>query len=276
MPTEPLRLLILGAHPDDAEFHSGGLATIYRRLGNTVKMVSMTNGDAGHHQISGPALAARRKEEAAAAARVIGAISEVWEHHDGRLEPTLELRWQVVRELRTFAPDLVLTHRANDYHPDHRAVGNVVRDASYLVTVPTLVPETPILRKDPVVAYMPDRFTRPTPLKGDVVVDVTGEIETTVDMLACHRSQVFEWLPYNQNIVDQLPADDAGRRRWLREWYLQRLRPQADRYRAELVVAYGENRGAAIEYAEIYEISEYASPLNDEARERLFPFVGSR
>jgi LmbE family N-acetylglucosaminyl deacetylase len=273
MATDPLRLLILGAHPDDAEFHAGGLAAIYRRLGHTVKMVSVTNGDAGHYEISGSTLAARRKEEAAAAARVIGATSEVWDHHDGRLEPTLDLRWQVVRELRTFAPDLVLTHRTNDYHPDHRAVGHVVRDASYLVTVPTLVPEAPILRKDPVVAFMPDRFTRPTPLKGDVVIDVTGEIDATVDMLACHRSQVFEWLPYNQNIQDQLPADEAGRLRWLRKWYLQRLRPQADRYRAELMATYGEKRGAAIEYAEIYEISEYASPLDDTARARLFGFV---
>ena len=100
--SEPLRLLILGAHPDDAEFHAGGLAIIYRQLGHTVKMVSLTNGDAGHHLVRGPELAARRRQEAAAAGAVIGAEYVTWDHHDGLLQPTLELRFEVIRELRRF------------------------------------------------------------------------------------------------------------------------------------------------------------------------------
>ena len=60
---EPLRLLILGAHSDDAEFHAGGLASIYRSAGHVVKIISLTNGDAGHHVMSGQALAERRAEE---------------------------------------------------------------------------------------------------------------------------------------------------------------------------------------------------------------------
>ena len=179
MPT-PLRLLILGAHPDDAEFHAGGLAALYRQHGHTVKMISLTNGDAGHQQMSGPPLAARRRQEAAAAGRVIGAEYVTWDNHDGQLMPTLEVRYQVIRELRTFQPDLVLTHRTNDYHPDHRAVGNVVRDASYMVTVPPVVPDVPILRKDPVVAYMPDPFTKPYPLEPHVVIDITEQVDTVV------------------------------------------------------------------------------------------------
>lgn len=271
--SSPVRLLVLCAHPDDAEFHAGGLAAIYGRLGHVVKFVTLTNGDAGHFQMSGAPLAQRRRKEAGAAAALIGATSESWDNHDGRLEPSLELRWQVIRELRTFEPDLVLTHRTNDYHPDHRAVGDVVRDASYMVTVPTVVPEVPILAKDPVVAYMPDRFTKPYPLQADVIVDVTDVVETVVDMLACHESQVFEWLPYNQRILDKVPKDPAGRRNWLRDWYFERLRPQADRYRKEIVAAYGPERGQALQFAEIYEISEYASPLDAAARQRLFPFT---
>ncbi len=268
---DPLRLLILGAHPDDAEFHAGGLATIYRRHGHVVRIVSVTNGEAGHHELSGPPLTARRRAEAAAAAAVIGAESEVWDNRDGRLEPTLELRWQIVRAIRTFRPNLVLTHRPNDYHPDHRAVGQAVQDASYLVTVPAIVPEAPILRRDPVVAYMPDRFTKPTPLEGHVVVDVGPYVEQIVDMLACHVSQVFEWLPFNQGISEAVPAEAAARRAWLRKWRLDLLRPQADRYRRELIARYGAERGAAIEYAEAFEISEYAAPLDEDARRRLFP-----
>lgn len=268
---DPLRLLILGAHPDDAEFHAGGLAALYGRRGHTVKIVSVTNGEAGHHEQSGAPLTARRRAEAHAAAALIGAESEVWDNRDGRLEPTLEVRWQVVREIRTFRPDLVLTHRPNDYHPDHRAVGQAVQDASYLVTVPAIVPEAPILRRDPVVAYMPDRFTKPTPLEGDVVVDVGPYVEQIVDMLDCHVSQVYEWLPFNRREADAVPADAEARRAWLREWRLDMLRPQADRYREELIARYGAERGAAVEYAEAYEISEYAAPLDDQGRRRLFP-----
>jgi LmbE family N-acetylglucosaminyl deacetylase len=268
-----LRLLILGAHPDDPDFHAGGLAAIYRSLGHTVKMISLTNGDAGHQQMEPAALAIRRRAEAAAAGRVIGAEYLTWDHHDGTLQPTLELRFQVIREIRTFQPDLLLTHRTNDYHPDHRAVGNVVRDASFMVTVPRIVPDVPILRRDPVVAYMPDRFTKPYPLAGDVVVDTTEHVDTVVDMLCCHESQVYEWLPYNRGVLDQVPPDPNQRPDWVKTWYLERLRPFAESYRQELVKTYGPQRGSQIEFAEVFEISEYASPLDAAARRRLFPFL---
>jgi N-acetylglucosamine malate deacetylase 1 len=266
-----VRLLYLVAHPDDAEYHGGGLAAMHTKRGNVVKFVSLTNGDAGHHREVGASLAERRRKEAQAAAATIGAAAEVWPHHDGCLEPTLELRWQVIREIRTFKPDLVLTHRTNDYHPDHRAVGMVVRDACYLVTVPALVSEAAALARDPVVALLPDRFTKPVPLAGDVVVDVGRYVDRIVDMLACHRSQMFEWLPFNQGLTHELPNDEHGLRNWLSNWYLDRLRPQANRYRSELVARYGPARGRQVEFAEAYEISEYAAPLDDNLKERLFP-----
>jgi LmbE family N-acetylglucosaminyl deacetylase len=219
----------------------------------------------------GPELAERRRREAAAAGAVIGAEYVTWDHHDGLLEPTLELRFEVIRELRRFRPDLVLTHRTDDYHPDHRAVGNVVRDASYMVTVPAIVPEVPILRSDPVVAYMPDRFTKPYPLQPDVVVDVTQHVETIVDMLACHESQFFEWLPFNRRAEDEVPAGAAARREWLKAWYLEHLRAMTERWRERLIATYGPERGQRVEFAEAYEISEYAAPLDEAARRRLFP-----
>jgi LmbE family N-acetylglucosaminyl deacetylase len=265
------RVLMLVAHPDDAEFLAGGLAAIHTKRGSTVKFVSLTNGDAGHHLEAGEPLAQRRHQEAEAAAALIGATAEVWSHHDGCLEPTLELRWQVIREIRTFKPDLVLTHRTNDYHPDHRAVGTVVRDACYLVTVPALVPQVPALTRDPVVAFLPDRFTKPVPLSGNVLIDVSSYLGQIVDMLACHRSQMFEWLPFNQRRSHEVPDDEVGRRRWLHNWYSEHLRPQADRYRKELVARYGETRGRQIEFAEVFEISEYAATLDDRSRAVLFP-----
>lgn len=275
MSTQSLRLLIIGAHPDDAEFHAGGLATVYRQQDHVVKMVSVTDGRAGHHRYQPDTLAEVRRQEALAAGRVIGADYETWDYPDGELQATLEVRKQVIREIRRFAPDLLLTHRPNDYHPDHRAVGQLVQDASYMVTVPLVCPEVPILARDPVVAYMPDLFTRPYPLVGDVVMDIAEQMDTIITMLACHASQVFEFLPYNQGIADQVPDNGSARHAWLRQWYGAIILPRATRFRQELIAQYGTTRGAQIEFTEAYEISEYAAPLTPALRRQLFWFLPS-
>jgi LmbE family N-acetylglucosaminyl deacetylase len=273
MSSVPLRLLILGAHPDDAEFHAGGLAAIYRDAGHIVKIVSVTNGESGHFQISGKELADIRRAEARAAGNVIGATYDVWDNPDGRLLPTIEVRERIIRELRTFAPDLVLTHRLNDYHPDHRAVGQAVQDASYMVTVPPICPDVPALRRDPIVGYLPDLFTRPAPLRGDVVIDVGDRMAAIVQMLAAHSSQFFEWLPYNERRTEEVPQAETDRIVWLRRWYESKIAARADRYRGELVAQYGPDRVRKIELCEVFEISEYAAPLDDAARRRLFWFL---
>jgi LmbE family N-acetylglucosaminyl deacetylase len=268
-----LKLLILGAHPDDAEFAAGGLSALYRRHGHEVKMVSVTNGESGHHLEPGPRLVERRRAEAARSAAVIGAQSEVWDFPDGQLLPTLDVRHQIIRAIRTYAPDLVLTHRPNDYHPDHRAVGQAVQDASYMLTVPNVVRDVPILRRDPIVGYLPDRFTKPTKLQADVVIDASETLETVVDMLACHESQLFEWLPFNHPEMGEPPTDPAARRLWLRNWVCERFKHLADLFRSELVDALGPERGEGVEFAQVFEISEYAAPLDLESRQRLFGFL---
>ena len=268
----PVRLLILGAHPDDAEFHAGGLIGHYRGLGHVVKIVSVTNGAAGHHRRPPEELTRMRRAEGAEVARRFGVEYEVWDFPDGELQPTLEVRRRVIQEIRQFRPDLVLTHRTCDYHPDHRAVGLAVQDASYMVTVPHIVPDVPALRADPIVAYMNDLFTKPCPLQADIVLDVTPHLDQIIDMLACHVSQVFEWLPYNLRVEDQMPNDSAARRKWMSAWYEERARSVANRFRPALMTAYGE-QGSKIEFAEAYEISEYAGKLNDAVRQRLFSWL---
>lgn len=265
-----LRLLILGAHPDDAEFHAGGLAVRYRRAGHAVRMVSVTNGAAGHHRLSAEELAEVRRREAAAAGRVIGAEYHVWEFADGALFPTLELRHRIIAEIRTFRPDLVLTHRTCDYHPDHRAVGQAVQDASYLVTVPLVLPEVPFLRQDPVVAYMVDLFRKPVPLEPDVVLDIDGEIDTVIRMLACHRSQVFDFLPFNQRIEPPESHDEEQERTWLLKWYDSLCRERVERFRDVLARCVGEERAAQARFVEAYEISEYAAQIDERRLEELF------
>ncbi|NJO38636.1 MAG: hypothetical protein HC871_14795, partial [Rhizobiales bacterium] len=88
------------------------------------------------------------------------------------LLPTLEHRKTVTRLIREWKADVVLSHRPNDYHPDHRNVGLLVQDAAYMVTVPYFCPDTPYLAKNPVFLYFEDRFSKPNPFAADVVVAI--------------------------------------------------------------------------------------------------------
>lgn len=269
MPDGPLRLLIVGAHPDDAEFAAGGLATLYRAAGHDVLMVSLTNGDAGHHEAPGPALAARRAVEAAAAAAVIGATARVLDNHDGELLPTLENRRQLIALIRAYDPDLVLTHRPNDYHPDHRYTSQLVQDAAYMVTVPAVLPSIAHLDRNPVIMYLPDPFEKPYPFCPAVAVDVGPVLDRVVAMLHCHTSQFYEWLPYNTRTLAEVPATDDERRAWLGMQVRARLRRQAERFGPLLDATYRR----PVEAAEAFEPCEYGAPFDEPARRRLFPFL---
>ena len=140
---EPVRVIAFGAHPDDCDLGAGGLAAKYAALGFKVKFVSLTNGDAGHQTQGGEELAKRRRAEAQEAGRRIGIEYVVLDNHDGKLLPTLDVREQVIREIRQWKADVVIGPRPNDYHPDHRYTGVLVQDASYMVIVPNIVKDTP-------------------------------------------------------------------------------------------------------------------------------------
>ncbi len=268
-----LNILVFGAHPDDPDFSAGGIAALYARKGHRVKFVSMTNGDAGHHEIGGVELARRRYAETQAVARVLGLVEyQVVDNHDGELEPTLENRRKVIRIIREFEPDLVLSPRPNDYHPDHRYTATLVQDAAYMVTVPNTVSLTNHLLRNPVIAYVSDRFRRPYPFSPDVAVDVGDAIEAKYDALHSHTSQMYEWLPYNSGTLAQVPASESDRRRWLIADREPRLTDQAVRFRSVLAKWYGEKRAAEVRYAESFEICEYGSQPDEARIRRLFPF----
>lgn len=253
-----LRVLVFGAHPDDAEFHGGGLLALHRARGNRVRIISVSDGSAGHQSLDREVLAARRRGEAARAAAVIGCEVDVWQNPDGELEPTLSLRHDVIREIRRFAPDLVLTHRIHDYHPDHRAVGLLVRDACYMVRVPNVAPDVPALPNDPVVACFADFFSQPAPFRADAKLDIAPVIDRVTAMLDCHASQIYEWIPHTLGRAAEVPADPAARLRWLPEFY-GRARAVARRFAPEYRLA------------EAFEISEYARKPTSQELAELFP-----
>ncbi len=265
-------LMVFGAHPDDCEFAAGGLAALYVQQGGRACFVSLTNGDAGHQTLGGATLARIRREEARAAAQVIGIESRVLDHHDGELLPTLEMRREVIALLREFQPNLVLSPRPNDYHPDHRYTSVLVQDAAYMVTVPNVRAYADRLASDPVIMYVADRFQKPYPFTPDVVIDIESVVDSKVEMLHQHTSQVYDWLPYNGGYSDQVPPEPEHRKEWLHQRLEPRLRNAADRYREGLISRYGPERGGGVRYAEAFEACEYGAALTPETSERLFPF----
>jgi LmbE family N-acetylglucosaminyl deacetylase len=273
MVEEPLRILIIGAHPDDGDIKAGGTAARWCDSGHVVHFVSLTDGRAGHHEMPGPGLAGRRRSEAQAAAAVIGATYEILDHPDGELDDRLEYRREVIGLIRSFRPDLILTHRSTDYHPDHRFAGLLVQDASYLLTVPAICPEVPHLAACPVILHFSDGFTRPCRFEPHVVVDIDDVFDRMVAMLHCHESQFYEWLPYNAGYPEQVPREDDARRAWLAGRMRERLAPLADRYRDLIVRTYGTEHGGRVRLIEAFEVSEYGAPLDAAARARLFPFL---
>lgn len=275
MKDEPDRLhvLVFGAHPDDCDLRFGGAAMKYRALGHRVKFVSMTNGDTGHHFMGGGPLARRRYQEAQASARIADIEYDVLDIHNGELEPSVAMRKLVIQIMREFKADLVLCHRPNDYHPDHRAVGILVQDAAYTVTVPNVAPLTPHLARSPVVGHLYDAFKLPNPYVPHVAIDTDDVFERKIDMVHCHVSQMYEWLPFNGGALDEVPADDAGRRAWLARRLHSRFGNLAEDVRETLKKLYGEERGAAVKTAESVSISEYGRSLPPERYRELFPFL---
>jgi LmbE family N-acetylglucosaminyl deacetylase len=268
-----LNVIVFGAHPDDPESKAAGVAAMYGRRGHRVKFVSLTNGDAGHHEIGGVELARRRFDEAQRVRGILGlAEYQVLDNHDGELLPTLENRRAVIRIIREFQPDLVLCPRPNDYHPDHRYTSTLVQDAAYMVTVPNVVPLTPHLRVNPVICYLYDLFQKPYPFTPDVVVDIDDTIELKLDSLDAHTSQMYEWLAYNARRLEEVPADAAERREWLARTRGPAFAAVADRYRDHLVRLYGPERGQRVRYAEAFEGCEYGTRLTPELIPVLFPF----
>src|SRR6266852_2995585 len=273
---EPLRVIAFGAHPDDCDLKAGGLAAKFTALGHKVKFVSLTNGDAGHQSEGGGQLATRRRAEAQEAARRIGIEYEVLDNHDGRLMPTLDVREQVIREIRQWKADIVIGPRPNDYHPDHRYTGVLVQDASYMVIVPNIVSDTPALRRNPVFLYYSDRFTRPQAFRADIVVAIDDVYHKKLEMLDAHVSQFYEWLPWTDGKLEEVPKDPVARKTWLATQPIvvnnSNVKPEWRSALEKFFVA----EASRIQHAEAFEITEYGRQPTEEEIRKLFPFFSAK
>ncbi len=248
------RLMLIMAHPDDAEFSAGGLMTLWHQAGYAIKILCLTNGNAGHHQLDRAALAARRHDEARQAAALVNAEIEIWPQDDGRLVPSVALREQLIAAIRAYTPSVIVTHRTADYHPDHRATAQLVKDSAYLLQVPAIAPEQSAMMSLPSILLTFDRFDEPRPFRLDWVIDTAAVQPQIIDLLACHASQVFEWLP---SLISDADDDGPFDTAWLTRFYQRKPAAVAKKARA-LNPAHSELR-----FAEAFEVSDYGSPFDN-------------
>ena len=211
-PAAPASVLVVMAHPDDAEFSAGGTIARWTSAGAQVTYCICTNGDKG---TADPAMDPRdvarlREKEQRAAAAVLGVRDLIFlGHPDGTLQPTLELRRDVVRVIRQVRPEAVIcpdpTRRYGPgfiNHPDHRAVGEVALDAIYpSARDPLVFPElrTAGLEPHKVLQTYIANATEP-----NCAVDIEPVLETKIRALTEHRSQVTE-----ERLRDFLPRRSA-------------------------------------------------------------------
>ena len=273
-----LRIIAIGAHPDDCELSVGGAAAVWAAQGHHVKFVCVTNGDIGHWRMKGPKLAARRKKEVETAAKILGIeATQVLNNHDGQLMPTLKNRLTIARLIRGWKADIVLTHIPADYHPDHRYTSILVQDAAYMVTVPFMCPDVPHLQKNPVFLYwVPSyRLIDTSGFQPDAIIAVDRVIHKKLAAALAMESQFIEGgVRGNENMVPRNKAEYARRCREVRKQFTKRFEMVAKRYRQQLIDVYGVEKGSTVRFAEAFEVCPFGSRVSAEQLKELFAFVG--
>ncbi len=268
-----LRIIAFGAHPDDCELRAAGTAAKWAALGHHVKFVSVTNGDIGHWNMAGGPLATRRRAEVEQTAKILGVTTQVLDIHDGELMATLENRRTITRLIREWKADIVISHRPNDYHPDHRNAALLVQDAGYMVTVPFFCPDTPYLARNPVFMFYEDGFVKPTPFAADVVIAIDEVVPKKLEAIAALESQFYEGgANGGPALTPKAATAQAARRQAVRDRFTGSFAATANRFRKELIARYGESKGGTAKSAEAFEICEYGRRPGAEELRNLFPF----
>jgi len=200
----PARAMVIMAHPDDPEFSCAGTIARWAQAGTKVCYVLCTSGDVG---IAEPGMtrgkaAEIREAEEREAAKILGVMEVVFlGESDGMLQPTLELRKKIVREIRRFRPEVVITGDptvvwASDRyinHPDHRAAATAALDATFPAAgQPNLFEE---LEEEGLTAHKPRKVYITTWGDVDIYVNISKTIDLKVEALRAHKSQMKDWDP---------------------------------------------------------------------------------
>ena len=268
-----MNIMVIGAHPLDCEFYAAGTVVKFKNNGHKVKFVSVSNGDAGHQSMEREKIAKIRSAEMEQADTLLGVEFEILDNHDTEIMPSLEIRDSLIRLIRNFQANMVFSHRPNDFHPDHRNTGILVQDTAYLVIVPNVCRDTPVLHKNPIYMYFQDNFKSPVPFKPDIIVPVDDVFDRKVEALHLMPSMFYEWLPWTMGTLDSVPEGDTERRIWLdgllRNW-------MKNPFKEETKKMYGHKTAQKIEMIEAFQLCEYGSQPSIEELHTMFPDLPER
>jgi LmbE family N-acetylglucosaminyl deacetylase len=219
------RILVILAHPDDPDFFCGATLAAWCKLGHEVHYCLLTKGQKGSQDVyASPAeLGKLRVEEQTAAAAAIGVKTvEFLDYMDGEVIPDLEMRKKIVRVIRRWQPDILVTcdplnlfpsdNRIN--HPDHRAAGQAVVDAAFPAAgSPMFFPELILDEKLP--AHNVDEIWLSATVNPNLQLDVTESFEDKLRALHCHRSQIGEIGVFDKNMRSRWIEDpETGQKRF--------------------------------------------------------------
>ncbi len=226
MPDRFNKAMVVVAHPDDPEFFCGGTIARWVREGIEVAYLICTRGDKGSNDptMTSERLAAIREQEQRAAGRVLGVHQiQFLDYRDGELEPSLRLRGEIVREIRRFRPDVVITTDPTTRfargiypnHADHRVVGDVTLDALFPAAGTRLY--YPEHLAEGLAPHQVSEAYLTVTNEPDLWVDTTDLIDLKIAALACHASQIGDMAALErrmrENVDPRAPSPD-GRPRY--------------------------------------------------------------
>ncbi|RLD68934.1 MAG: hypothetical protein DRJ29_16765 [Bacteroidetes bacterium] len=262
---EKLKVMVIFAHPDEGEIYAGGITALYTQLGHDVKFMSLTNGDAGHYAMKPKELAERRYKEAMRAKEILSLLEyEVLDYHDGILENTEEIRKKVASSIRDWEADVVFTfYPARGGHNDNMTAGWIVREASSLLDEEQM----------PVFIYMRDFHTASFSYIPDFAINIDEVWETKLAACGAHESQVIEYNPEMEGVLDEVLASKEIQADFLFHNTIpfSIVRPDI---RLALEKWYGKEEAKEVTYVEEFEMAEYGRQMTDEDVFELLPMMG--
>lgn len=270
MKNKEKRVIVICAHPDDAELTTGGTGILLSRSGYKVKLVSLTNGNKGHHEGTKNEIAIRRYNETQEVKKRMNCEYEILNNEDGELEANLKNRMEVIRLIREWKADIVITHPSYDYHPDHRNTSLLVQDAAFLVNVPKILPEVPALTESPLFLYTRGRYADRQKPNPDIVVDITPVVREKAYIIDAHASQIYEWLPWINRSNKIIPDTQEEKIEYILKEYVLKRGEIKEKDKPVVEKWYG-SKAKEVKTIEAFEICEFGRSVDDREIRELFP-----
>lgn len=264
------RVIVICAHPDDAELTSGGICILLSRMGYKIKYISLTNGNKGHHEGTKNEITIRGYGETEEVKKRMGCEYEILNIEDVKLESTLKNRIEVIRLIREWKADIVITHPPYDYYPDHRHTFLLVQDTAFLVNVPKILSEVPAVEQSPLFLYTRGRYVNPLELQPDIVVDITSVIRKKAYVIDAHVSQIYEWLFWINHSNDIIPETEEGKIDYILNQYVLRRGEVRENDKSVVKKWYG-SQAEEVKTIEAFEICEFGRTVNNQDIRALFP-----